>query len=183
MNDIFNFLIRSLLELACLLFVVRFLIQACQADYYNPICQALVRVTDPVLRPLGRVLPVWGNLHLGAFGFAWACLVVMAMALEWIANGTIGFGPQLFILTLLHLLLRFLDVFWWCILIVAIASFLTQGRYHPALALLAQITEPLLEPVRRVLPAVGGLDFSPVVALLLLGVLQRALPALFGNLL
>ncbi|MXX30394.1 MAG: YggT family protein [Gammaproteobacteria bacterium] len=95
--------------------------------------------------------------------------------------GSMGGGPlQLITGSLLHILLRFLDLFWWSILIVIIASFLAQGRYHPALQLLHQITEPILAPARRIIPPMGGLDFSPILVILLLGILQRILPQLFG---
>ena len=63
--------------------------------------------------------------------------------------------------SLLHVLSRMLDIFWWCILIVIIASFVAQGSNHPVLGLLQQITEPLLRPARRIIPPLGGFDFSP----------------------
>ena len=76
-------------------------------------------------------------------------------------------------------LLFILKAFWWGILIMIIASFLAPGSYHPALALLQQITEPLLGPARRLIPPMGGLDFSPILVFLLIGVVERILPQLY----
>ena len=180
MNDLLYFVIRFLLETVSLGFMARFLLQACQADFYNPISQGIVKATDPILRPLRTVLPGYRNLDLASLAGAWATAALMHFVLGLIA-GSIGSGPvQLMAGSLLHVLLRFLDLFWWSILIVIIASFVAQGRYHPALQLLQQITEPILAPARRIIPPMGGLDLSPILVILLLGILQRVLPQLFG---
>ena len=182
MNNILYFVIQFLLEIVCFGFMARFLLQACQADFYNPISQGIVKATDPILRPLRTVLPAYRNLDLAAFVGAWVTAGLMYFVLGLLA-GSIGAGLlQLITGSLLHVLLRFLDLFWWSILIVIIASFLAQaqGRTHPALALLHQITEPILAPARRIIPPMGGLDFSPILVILLLGILQRILPQLFG---
>ncbi len=180
MNNVLYFVIQFLLEIVCFGFMARFLLQACQADFYNPISQGIVKATDPILRPLRTVVPAYRNLDLAAFVAAWVTAGLMYFVLGLLA-GSIGGGPlQLITGSLLHVLLRFLDLFWWSILIVIIASFLAQGRYHPALQLLHQITEPILAPARRIIPPMGGMDFSPILVILLLGMLQRILPQLFG---
>ena len=180
MNSVPQFVVQFLMEIVCFGFMARFLLQACRADFYNPISQGIVKATDPILRPLRTVLPAYRNFDLASFAAAWATSALMIFVLSLLA-GSIGVNPlQLITGSLLHLLLRFLDLFWWCILIVIIASFLAQGRYHPALQLLHQITEPILAPARRIIPPMGGLDFSPILVILLLGILQRILPQLFG---
>ncbi len=179
MNSLLYFVVQFLLEIVCFGFMARFLLQACQADFYNPVSQGIVRVTDPVLRPLRAVLPAYRNLDLAAFAAAWVTAGLMVFTLGLLA-GSMGGGPLPIITgSLLHVLLRFLDLFWWSILIVVIASFLAQGRYHPALQLLQQITEPILAPARRVIPPLGGLDLSPILVIFLLGILQNVLPQLF----
>ena len=180
MNNVLYFVIQFLLEIVCFGFMARFLLQACQADDRNPITLGIIRVTDPILRPLRLLLPPYRNLDIASFVAAWATAALMFYVLGLLA-GSMGSGAlQLITGSLLHLLLRFLDLFWWCILIVIIASFLAQGRLHPALQLLHQVTEPLLAPARRIIPPMGGMDFSPILVILLLGILQRILPQLFG---
>ncbi len=182
MNNVLFFVIRFLLEIAGFLFMARFLLQACRADFYNPISQGIVKVTDPVLKPLRAVVPVFRNLDFASLVAAWIIASLMLYALAAIAGNFTGDFLNVIVSGLLHVLLRFLDVFWWCILIVIVASFLAPGNPQPVLGLLRQITEPILAPARRLLPPMGGLDFSPILVILLLGVLQQILPQLFSGL-
>jgi YggT family protein len=76
---------------------------------------------------------------------------------------------------LVHVLDRLLQILFWCIFIVIIASFFVQTQAHPVLGLLRQITEPILAPARKLLPAMGGLDFSPILVILLLEVGRQML--------
>ena len=182
MNGIMQFVLRFLMEIACFLFMARFLLQACRADFYNPISQGIVKATDPLLRPLRTLLPGLRNLDLASLAAAWITAALMIYALK-VTSGLYPGGPIAITAGgLLHVLMRLLDIFWWCILIVIIASFIAPGNYHPALGLLQQITDPLLRPARRLIPPLGGLDFSPILVILLLGVAQRMLSAIFGSL-
>ena len=180
MNGATYFVIRFLLEIVGFLFMARFLLQACRADFYNPISQGIVKVTDPVLRPLRNVLPGYRNLDLPSFAATWVTAAVMLYALAMITSQYPGGVFTIVIASLVHVLSRMLDIFWWCILIVIIAGFVAQGSHHPALGLLQQITEPLLRPARRIIPSLGGLDFSPILVILAIGVMQRILPSIFG---
>ncbi len=181
MNGVLHFVIRFLLEITCFLFMARFLLQACGADFYNPVSQGIVKATDPVLRPLRAVLPRLRNLDFASFLAAWITAALMAYALALIAGSYAGGVLSIAVGGLLHVLLRILDIFWWCILIVIIASFLAPGTQHPVLGLLQQLTEPLLRPARRIIPPLGGLDFSPILVILALGVAQRMLTALLAR--
>lgn len=182
MNGVMLFIIQFLLEVAGFLFMARFLLQACRADFYNPISQGIVKVTDPLLRPLRLMLPGYRNLDLASFAAAWIAAAVMLYATGLITGHHHGGALALFGGGLLHVLLRMLNVFWWCILIVIIASFIAPGSYHPVLGLLQQITEPLLRPARRIIPSLGGLDFSPILVILALGVAERILRSLLASL-
>ena len=180
MNNVLYFAVQFLLEIVCFGFMARFLLQAFRADERNPITLGIVRATDPILRPLRILLRPYRDLDIASFAGAWATAALMFFILGLLA-GSAGSGAlQLITGSLLHVLLRFLDLFWWSILIVIIASFLAQGRLHPALQLLHQITEPILAPARRIIPPMGGMDFSPILVILVLGILQRILPQLFG---
>ena len=182
MSGILHFLIRSLMEIACFLFMARFLLQACRADFFNPISQGIVKATDPVLQPLRTAIPAYRNLDLASFAAAWITAGLMWYILALVGGSYPGGFAVILAGGLLHVLLRFLDLFWWCILIVIIASFLAPGGRHPVLGLLRQVAEPLLAPARRIVPPLGGLDFSPILVILALGVLERLLGLLFGAL-
>jgi YggT family protein len=178
MNDALNYLISFVLQIAAFLFVARFLIQACRVDFYNPVCQGLVKVTDPVLRPMRMVLPGYRNLDLAAFVAAVLAQIVLIMSLGALQGSSIGIGA-IIAAGVLQILMLIIRIFWWSILIVIIAGWIAPGSNHPALGLLHQITEPLLAPARRLLPSLGGLDFSPIMVFLLLGLLERILPQIF----
>lgn len=183
MNDALNFVITFILEVVTFVFVARFLLQACRVDFYNPISQGLVKATDPVLRPVRMVLPGYRNLDFAAFLAAVLVQVLLIMSLSALYGGYVGSFVTLFAQAVLRVILLVIQIFWWSILIVIIAGWIAPGSYHPALALLHQITEPLLAPARRLLPPMGGLDFSPIVVFLILGVIERILPQLFASIL
>lgn len=179
MNDALNYAISFILEIVTFVFVARFLLQACRVDFYNPISQGLVKVTDPLLKPLRMVLPGYRNLDFAAFLAAVLTQIILIMALSAIQGGFFGNPVTIIAAGVLQVILLVIRIFWWSILIVIIAGWIAPGTYHPALALLNQITEPLLAPARRLLPSLGGLDFSPIIVFLILGVIERILPQLF----
>lgn len=182
MNNVLSLVITFLMEIAGFLFMARFLLQACRADFYNPISQGIIKVTDPVLKPLRVVIPAFRNLDLASFVAAWIIAGLMLYALGAFAGRVPVDVVYAIVGGLLHVLLRFLSIFFWCILIVIIASYFVPANPPPVLGLLRQITEPILAPARRLLPAMGGLDFSPILVILALEVLRGILPDLFSRL-
>lgn len=182
MNEALYYALDLLLGLAALLFLMRFLLQAFRADFYNPISQAIVRITDPVLKPLRMVLPSYKNLDFAAFVAALVTKCVFIYAASAIGGSYPGNIVQIIASGLLMTLLLLMRIFFWSILISIIASFIAPTNGHPLLLLVHQITEPLLAPARRLLPPMGGLDFSPIIVILLLGVIERLLPSMFASL-
>ena len=182
MNDVLNYVVSFVLQIAAFLFVVRFLLQACKVDFYNPISQGIVKATDVFLRPLRRVIPGYKNLDLTAFFAAIVVYLIMLAALAAINGQQLGV-PLMLGESVLRVILLNLFIIKWSILIAIIASWIAPGNYHPALALLSQLTEPVLAPARRLLPPLGGLDLSPILVFLLLGVIERVLPQIFHSML
>lgn len=179
MNNALFYVLDVILGLAALLFMLRFLLQAVRADFYNPITQSIVSITDPVLKPLRLVIPSRKNLDFAAFLGAYGAKCLLAYLVLKFGGNFSGSIATVLITGLYQTLLLVTEVFWWSILIGVIASFVAQGNQHPALQVVAQLTDPLMEPVRKVLPSAGGLDFSPLVVILGLGVIQQLLPSLF----
>ena len=175
MAEVLYYVTSFILQVVAFLFVVRFLLQACRADFYNPISQGIVKATDVVLKPVRMVLPGYRNLDFAALLAALVVEVVMILALGAIAGRSAGTALQIATSGFLQMVLLGLFIIKWSILIVIIASFLAPGNYHPALALLQQLTEPVLAPARKLLPPMGGLDFSPILVFLILGVIERVL--------
>ena len=182
MSEVLNYVVSFILQILAFLFVVRFLLQACRVDFYNPISQGIVKATDVFLKPVRLIIPGYKNLDLAAFMAAILAHVIMLVALAAINQAYLGWlsivGQSVLSVILMHLF-----IIKWSILIAIIASWIAPGNYHPALALLSQITEPVLAPARRLLPALGGLDLSPILVFLILGVVERILPQVFSSLL
>ncbi|TVS15731.1 MAG: YggT family protein [Gammaproteobacteria bacterium] len=164
------FIIQTILTLLCLAAMLRFIIQAVRADFYNPICQAIVKITDPVLKPIRMAIPTMGGLDLAALVVALALQLLLLMLLF----SGLPFMTAL-VISPFRLLMLVFDIYFWALLIVVILSWVSPGNRHPGALLLYQITEPLLAPVRRIIPPVGGLDFSILAVFLLLMVVREFL--------
>lgn len=163
-----NIVLDFVFRLACLLFLIRFLLQASGADFYNPISQAVVKATDTVCKPLRLALRPFRNLDVASFLVAWLISVLSIVAFSYmISSAAPGILAAMWA-GLIKTLLVLMQFYKWTIIIIVIASFVTQGNYHPALALLNQLLEPIIGPVRRVLPSLGPLDLSPMVVLLII---------------
>ena len=101
MNEVFYYLITAILQIVTVMFIARFLLQACRADFYNPISQGIVRFTDPLLRPVRIVLPGYRNLDFAAFFAVWVTQIALVITTATIAGRAIDFLPVL-VISLLH---------------------------------------------------------------------------------
>jgi len=159
-NLVFGFLLLAV--------ALRFLLAWVRADFYNPLSQFIVTVTNPLLRPLRRVIPGW-------VGVDWPALVLLLMlkmaevaVLGLIAAGRIPAPAGLLIIGIAELLNLLIYIFLFAILIQVVLSWVNPGAYNPVTVLLYRLTEPLLRPARRLVPPIAGLDFSPVAVIVLL---------------
>ena len=175
MSNALLYIINVLSQLVIFFVVLRFLLQAVQADFYNPISQGIVKVTDPVLKPLRSIIPGFRNYDLASLVGG----VLLAALFEYAALSLRGaYYPGtgvLLIQALFFVLHAILTVYWLLIIVSIIASFVAPGSSHPALQLAHQLIDPLMAPARRILPPLGGLDFSPILVLLVLGVLRESI--------
>jgi YggT family protein len=165
------FLIQTLFGLYILVVMLRLMLQWARADFYNPVSQFIVKVTNPPLKPLRRIIPGWGGID-----FASVLLLLALQMLElFLVNLAVGraFGiGGLFIESIAELLELLINVFIGAILIQVILSWVAPGSYNPLIGLVHRIAEPLLAPARRILPPLSGIDFSPLVALIVLQLLK-----------
>lgn len=174
-SEIFAYLIQTLLTLALLAVVLRLLLQLVRADFYNPISQFLARLTNPLVLPLRRVVPSLGALDLSSLLLALALQMAAIVALLALN----GVGPPNIVLLLVWSVLGVVglvvNIYFFAILAMIILSWIAPASRHPALLLLFQLTEPVMMPFRRMLPNMGGLDFSPILVFILLNIIQIAL--------
>ena len=167
MTDPVIFLIDTLVSLYILAIVIRFLLQWVKADFYNPISQFLVKITHPPLKLLRRFVPSVGKIDTSS--------IVLALALQMIADfsililkGVTVSIPALVIVSFTQLVTLLLNVFVFAVFARAILSWFDPGNYNPASSLLHSLTEPLLSLCRKLIPDLGGMDLSPLAALVFL---------------
>ncbi len=175
-GDPLAFIVRTLFELAIFIVLLRYFLQVFRANFFNPLVQSLVKITDPVLAPLRRFLPQVRRHDLAALLVALVLIVLMVWVLGAMQGGLSLAGLGLMSIYFAFLLVT--DLFFWTILIRTVASWIGNNR-SPGLALLEDLTDPLLQPVQKFLPPLGGFDLSPLVVLIVIQVLQMAV----GNLL
>lgn len=184
MSSIVSYIIEFLAPLVILFIMARFLLQASKADFYNPISQGIVTITDPLLKPLRALVPTFRNFDLSAIVCAWLLQCAMGYAVSALNNEVFPGWPAHIIISLFLVLKVLLQIYWVLIIVSIISSWVAPTTSHPALDLVRQILEPIMGPARRLLPPLGGLDFSPILVFLLLGLLtDRILPLLLSGIL
>lgn len=164
------FLIRTLAGLYIAVLLLRLLFQLVRADFYNPLSQAVVKLTTPLVIPLRRVLPSIGRVDTATLVLAiifQALLMVSILLLR--GHGIPLEGLALW--TFLGILHRVLDIYTFALFLIVILSWVAPHSRSPIALLAQQLTDPLLRPVRNAVPAVGGLDFSVMIVLLAIYVL------------
>ncbi len=161
----FSYLVGTLINLYVTAVLLRLLLQWVRADFYNPLCQFLVKVTNPVLVPLRRVVPSIGRLDTAS--------VVLMLALEfggiWVISqiGSIAMNiQQILAYGAIKLVMTLLMTYFFLIIASVVLSWFGQRTHHPLVPLVYQLTEPVLRPFRKIIPPIAGLDLSPLFALI-----------------
>ncbi|MCG7899373.1 MAG: YggT family protein [Candidatus Thiodiazotropha lotti] len=168
------FLVQTLFGLYILAILLRFLLQIVKADFYNPISQFLVKVTNPPLKLLRRVIPGFGGIDLSSLILAWVLKTAELFIVILIAGQSASLlGPLL--LAIPELIELTINIFLFAVLIQVILSWVSPGNYNPAVSLLYSLTGPVMRPAQKLLPPVGGLDLSPMLVMIGLVLLKMLL--------
>ena len=171
LNDAAIFVIQTLGSLYLLIVLLRFILQLVRANFYNPLCQFAVKATQPLLKPLRRVIPSMFGLDMSSLVLA----LVVQMALFAVILLLSGYSVDVRFLApwaLIGIFALFLKILFWAMIISVILSWVAPGSHNPGAELVQQITEPVLAPFRRIIPNLGGLDISPIFAFIALQLLQ-----------
>jgi YggT family protein len=159
------FILHSLFTLVVIAFLLRVLMPLVRADFRNPLGEAVRKLTDPLVLPLRRLFKPAGKVDVASI----VALLIVQLAGTALLLGISGARPGAgaIVLTGLRELLRRILLFYQVAIFVhALLSWVSPGRGNPAAQLLSRLCEPVLAPIRRVIPALGGLDLSPVIALI-----------------
>ena len=169
------FIVDALSALYISTFALRFILQWIRASYQSPLAQFVLQITAPLVVPARRVLPSVRGIDLPT--------LVVIVVLECIATllifSVVGFVPSIdvfVVAVLLRLVTLVLWIYCSALFIYVVLSWLAGQVYNPSAATLAALVEPLLRPVRRLIPPIAGLDVSPVIVLILLQAVIYALP-------
>ncbi|MDD4906340.1 MAG: YggT family protein [Methylobacter tundripaludum] len=167
MTDPAIFVIDSLFSLYILAVLLRFLLQWCGADFYNPISQFLVKATHPPLKLLRRFVPSIGKIDTSSLVLVFALQTLADFSILLLKGVAISIGA-LTILSLTQLVSLLINIFIYAVFARAILSWMNPGAFSAASSILYSLTEPVLNLCRRFIPDLGGIDLSPLAALMLL---------------
>ena len=176
LTDIGMTIVQPLFSLAMLLIAVRFLAQLCGVSGYNPISITLRRVTNVIVLPLSRLLPSGNRFSPGAL-LALILIQVVFIALMFGLVGQLdGFNVlQALIWSALGAAGLLVSIIFYSVIAMIVVSFLAPQSSHPAVEFIWELTEPVMAPLRQVLPPMGGLDFSPIILFIALNVIRVSL--------
>jgi len=168
MKNALDYILDSVLRLAVYAFLLRFLLQLVRADFRNPLSQAVLSVTNWLVMPLRRILPPMGRVDTASLVALLAVQFAATLIMFGLRAGVLMPFVQLAVASMMTLAV--VTIWFYIVLLVVyvLLSFIAPRTYSPVVGLLSSLCEPLLRPLRRILPAVGGLDFSPLVAIILL---------------
>jgi YggT family protein len=173
------FLIETLLDLYIVVLMLRFILQQVRADFYNPISQFIVKATSPVLNPARRIIPGVGGIDIATI-----IVVIAFIALKvWVVVMLQGYSPSILALLLTGIrdfISLALNIFIFAIIVQAILSWVNPDPYNPVSGILHSITYPVLRPFRSLIKPIGGLDLSPLFALIALMFTERLVNYFFS---
>ncbi|WP_253939120.1 YggT family protein [Spiribacter salilacus] len=165
------FLVDITFNLYIMAIMLRFLLQWARADFYNPLAQFLVRITQPVLHPFRRVVPGWGGIDLPAL-VVMVLLQMLALALLMIIAGVSPRIDYLILRTPAELISLLLNIYLIAIFMRVLLSWISPDGYHPAMTVVLSLTEPIMRPLRAIIPPIAGVDLSPLAAIIAIQVVR-----------
>lgn len=167
MTQALIFVLKTFTHLYLLLLLLRFWLPLLRADFRNPVAQGILRITSPLVIPLRRFIPAIGRVDTATVLVAFTIEYLLILLLLTLSRVTPEFLP-IAITAIMDLAVLSLNMFFFVILIKIIMSWVAPNNYNPVTAMLTTISEPVLRPFRRMLPPIGGIDISPIFAIVII---------------
>ena len=176
LSDIAITIASPLFSLALFLIAMRFLAQLCGVSPYNPISVGIRKITNPIVAPINRLIPAGKRLNIGAIVALILCQTAYIAVMFWILSRFDAFNivPAL-IWSTLGAAGLLINIIFYSVLAIIVVSFLAPQSNHPAVEFLWQLTEPVMAPLRSIIPPMGGLDFSPILLFIGINVIRVSL--------
>lgn len=162
-----TFLVKTVIELYVMVLLIRVWMQWSRCDFYNPFAQFIVKITQPIIGPMRKVIPSLGPIDTSSLLLAFILTTLKYPVLLLIQVGALSLDPMNLLVGVLSLLKSAGSMVFWVIIARSLMSWISQGR-SPIEYVLIQMTESMMAPIRRILPAMGGIDFSAMVVILIL---------------
>lgn len=176
LSDIAVTIASPLFSLALFLIAIRFLAQLCGVNPYNPISTGVRKVTDPLVAPINRLIPAGKRLNLGALVALIFCQTAYIGVMLAIVSRLDAFNLiQALIWSALGIAGLLINIVFYSVLAIIVVSFLAPQSNHPAVEFVWQLTEPVMAPLRNLIPPIGGLDFSPILLFIGINVMRVSL--------
>lgn len=176
-----TFLVKTLIDTYVMVLLLRIWMQLTRTDFYNPFSQFVVKITQPIVGPLRRIIPSLGVIDSASLLLAFLLMTIKYPLLLLVQGGALSLSPYNLLFGLISLIKSAGYLIFWIMIIRALMSWISQGR-SPVDHVMHQLTEPLMAPIRRVIPAMGGIDFSAMVVILVLYLINYLGMDLFGEL-
>jgi YggT family protein len=151
--------------------MLRFLLQAARADFYNPVCQVIVKITSPLVNPLRRVIPGWRRLDIATLILALVLNTLATYGMVLLTGQQLPVGKAVS-WAFVGLLAFTLDLYFYAMVVLVVASFIAPFSGHPVLLLIFQLLQPFYKLAQRIIPPMGGLDFTPLLLMLAIQVIE-----------
>lgn len=174
-NEILVYLIQTAVGIYLLAMLLRFMLQLSLADFYNPISQFLVKATNPLVLPVRRIVPARGRFDAASLILAIVIQCLGIAALLKLYGASIPGVSLLLAWAVVAVAGLLIKIYFFALLGMIILSWIAPGTSNPAAYLMYQITEPVMAPFRKILPAMGGLDLSPILVFILINIVQISL--------
>ncbi|AJJ63046.1 YggT family protein [Yersinia aldovae] len=176
-----TFLAKTVIDLYVMVLLLRIWMQWVHSDFYNPFSQFVVKITQPIIGPLRRIIPSMGPIDSASLLLAFLLMTIKYPLLVLIQSSSMSLSLYNLLFGVISLVKAAGYLIFWVMIIRALMSWISQGR-GPMDYLLLQLTEPLMAPIRRILPAMGGIDFSAMVVILILYLINYLGMDLLGEL-
>jgi YggT family protein len=170
------FIVDTLLSLALFVVLARLLLQWVRADFRNPIAQAVVRITNPLILPMRRVLPPIGKVDTASV-LAVLIVAIIKVGVYFALTSVGPLPPELWVRAVaIELVQALLHTYFYAILLYALLSLIAPGGYSPLQSILTSLCEPVLRPIRRLIPPIAGIDLSPLWAIIAIQAILLLIP-------
>jgi len=170
-NGLF-FLISLIFDFYVFILIFRFILQKCYANYHNPITQFILKITNPPLKPLQKIIPGIKGFDLAIIFLALVIVLIEAFALVWLEYHAMPHFLGLLIASISMLFEKVLNLYFFCVIIGILLSWIPRLEMSPMAEIIHRVIDPVMHRVRRIIPPIGGLDLTPIPVLIAIKLIE-----------